>query len=369
MTVIAAFRLEGFPILFGDLLTTGTMKANDRTFAIPAVGHVQDFFGDSGWAITGLHQKVTLITSNCVVAWAGSYLGARIAISALKSLSQKSRPTCEMILHCLGSNQDIQQHPASFVGFVLEDDGIRQFQFQADQFESASLGIVYLCGTGSYAIHEFSDLLKNAKFKETGATNIAVNAVAHTLMLGGLLLQSEFRGGDSATTLMNMFGGGYEIAFYQNGGFQKLSDLTYVFWEAKLQKDGVKIAIPEFVVKQKYIGDHLFIRSARTEASLQGAALRIKDEQRHVIRPMFESANDIEPSELASISLQSNLLCHCILVRNENSLVGVYTRVQRYAPSSKVTITIEDQDDQIIFGFQDALIRDIAESLQRFRSK
>ena len=183
MTIIAAFSLDGFPVLFGDLLITGEIKANEKIFAVPAVGEVQNYFGDSGWAIIGLRQKVTIIASNCVVAWAGSFLGARIAISALKSLSKKSQLTCEIILHYLRTEQELLQHPASFIGFVFEDGGIRQFQYQADQFESASLGSVCLCGTGSHAIHEFSDVLKNAEFKRTGEKNLAINAISNTLML------------------------------------------------------------------------------------------------------------------------------------------------------------------------------------------
>jgi hypothetical protein len=82
-------------------------------------------------------------------------------------------------------------------------------------------------------------------------------------MLGGLLLQAEFRGGDAAATLRNMFGGGYEIAFYSNGRMQKLREVTYVVWEALLTAHNVHVSLPQLLVKQTYVDDYLLVRSAR----------------------------------------------------------------------------------------------------------
>ena len=44
MTVIAAFSVSNFPVLFGDLLLTGP-SVSERRVAVPAQGEVQDFFG------------------------------------------------------------------------------------------------------------------------------------------------------------------------------------------------------------------------------------------------------------------------------------------------------------------------------------
>jgi len=367
MTLIAAFELDGCPILFGDLLITGLMEPNDRIIAVPAVGEVQDFFGPSGWAITGLNQKVTILSSNCIIAWAGSKIGAKNAITDLKLLSQNRQLTGDIILQHLSEDKDLQQHPASFVGFILQDNGIWQFHFNADLFESPSLGAVYLSGSGSNVIHEFSNLLTAVKCKTTGEVNNAHMAISRALTLGSLLLQAEFHGGDSATTLRNMFGGGYEIALYLNGSFQKLSDFTYLFWQAELKNDNINISMPQFIVKQKYIKDNLFIRSALVDVSVQGSALVIKDEQHHVIPSIFNSTKSIDFSEVANISFQSNLICHCILVRNKDSIPRLFTRVQQHAPGSEMSITIKGNDSQILFEFDNNFILELTESLKSFR--
>jgi hypothetical protein len=57
MTVIAAFNVQGCPVVFGDLLTTAETEPGDRIVAVPAIGDVRDFFEGSGWTVTGLAQK------------------------------------------------------------------------------------------------------------------------------------------------------------------------------------------------------------------------------------------------------------------------------------------------------------------------
>ncbi|MDO8417087.1 MAG: hypothetical protein Q7S87_12850 [Agitococcus sp.] len=364
MTVIAAFIIDGCPVLFGDLLITGEMESSERIVAVPAVGEVQDFFGTSGWAVMGLYQKVTLLSDNCVIAWAGSWLGAKNAITDLHLLSQKVQLTCEIILRHLSNDEDLRQHQASFVGFVIEGNGFKQFQFGASQFHSPSLGTVYLAGSGSFAIQAFSDLLKTTNFKAKGKVDIVASAISRAIMLGSLLLQEEFRGGDNAATLMNMFGGGYEIASYQ-GRFKKLGDLTYVFWEAELNNDTVSFSIPQFIVKQKYIKDHLIIRSVRIENSVQASAYIIKDEQLHTIRPIHTSTINIEPSEIAGISLQSNLMSHCILVRKKDSIIRIHTFIQHYVNDDDMTTIFEDDDDHIKFRFSNDFILKMADSIKK----
>lgn len=369
MTIIAAYAIRKFPVLLGDLLLTGKNDPSARNVAVPAQGEVQEFFGSSGWGISGLSQKVTIIGDNCVVAWADTWLGAKVAISRLRELACSSTLTCEAILKALHAEPDLTHYPASFVGLVHEDGVLQQFRFNAEHFQSSSLGTVYLSGTGSAVIHEFSKILAGVDSRMTGSPNDADVAVAQSLMLCGLLLNSEFRGGDAATTLRNMFGGGYEIAFYSEGRMQKLSEVTYVFWEAQVTAHDVQLSHPQLLVKQKYAGDFLLIRSARVESSASSSLLRVVDEQRHAIRPMYESAVRPTLQELADVSLQSRLLCHCILVRRGTEAREIYTRIQRYSPDSEVSVTCEDKNGHLVFGFRGDTMAEILQALERFRDE
>jgi hypothetical protein len=355
MTLISTFSVGGFPILFGDLLITGPIS-EPRTIAVPALGEVQDFFGESGWTISNLRQKVNLISDYCAIAWAGSYVGAKLAITELRRQSSTLKLTCADILHYLNNESELKKHPTIFIGLIYIDGELRQFHWNAEELQSQSLGTIYVSGSGSQVIHEFSSLLGEAE------------TFSIALTLGGMLLQTEYGGGDIAPTLLNMFGGGYEIAFFSNGIIQKLAEVTYVFWEAALSPDGVSLSHPLLVIKQEYAGDFLLIRSIRIQSSVDSMAFQIMDEQRHVIAPLFNPDAIVPMDRIEGIALQSPLLCHCIYVKIGNQMGGIYSRIQQYDPSSEPTITFKDAEGQIVFGFTQDIIVEIAKDLERFRT-
>ena len=368
MTIIAAFGINGCPIVFGDLLVTGPASAKGgKKVSVPAVGYVHEFFGASGWTVTGLHQKVTIISDNCVLAWAGSLIGARNAISELKTIAKRKTLTCEDVLRFLRNDPELARHPAGFVGILLEGKSIKQFKYQAEDFLSDSLGRVYLAGSGSHAVHEFSDLMNSVNFRTKGKVNLVAHAFGRALSLGGMLLQSELGGRESAATIMNMFGGGYEIASYYNGRVQKLDDVSYVIWDAELMDDEIRLSLPQLIVKQKYVSDFLLIRSMRTAGNDAGPVLRVIDDQRHIIRPMFDSRLELVPHDWANLSLESSLICHCIIVRQKGAVLGVYTRIQQTAPDSEKAMTFTDERDQVVLGLNTKVIKEIGASLDRFR--
>lgn len=364
MTVIATFAISDFPVIFGDLLITGPTPQQRTSVAVPAIGQVGDFFENSGWSITALQQKLTVIGDYCVLAWAGSWLGAKTAIAGLFDLSLTEPLTCDSILHYLQSNLDLQQHPASFVGLIAEGNGLRQFHFGADQLISPSLGNVYYSGSGSDSLKQFSDFFGSVQEDATGMTNTAIRSISGAVTLGAILLQSELHGGHSATTLLNMFGGGYEVGFFADGRMQKLDDLTYAFWTAEVSKSGIRLSPPQLLIKQKYLNDHLLIRSVKIEAD--ASALRITEDQRHIIRPMIEVASKIRPEELASISLQSKWWCHCVMIIEDGRHSGIQTTIKFTQNESEASISIEEHEDRISLNANRELISQIMQSLDYF---
>lgn len=368
MTVITAFNIDGVPVILGDLLTTGPTQNSSAAVALPALGNVQDFFGDSGWSVTGLRQKVTLISPTCVIAWAGSFIGARLAIAEIKLRSNKGDLSAEEILEYLKSEPELTSHPASFVGFTIAAGGVYQFKFDAEQFENPSLGTVFLTGTGAQSIHEFADFMSQGVFDSTGNGNPVLDAVCSTLMLCGMLLQAEFRGGDTATTIQNMFGGGYELAILTNDQFVKVDEITYVFWEAGFLPDRIGLTMPQFVVKQKYKNDHLLLRSVHFSPALLGQKLELTQDQRHVILPMFDSDDGPSVEDLASLQLQSRLFCHCVLVRDEHGFRRMFTLVQNYARLEDAKIEFIDIAGKVELKLDRELISQIGNRLQEIRA-
>jgi hypothetical protein len=363
MTVIAAFNVQGCPILFGDLLLTAEADPDHRMVAVPALGDVRDFFEGSGWTVSGLAQKVVLVSASCVVAWAGSWIAAKLVVSQLREMAGDKVLTADFILSFLQQHPDLQQHPISLIGYVREERGIKPFWYHAnDVFDGGKLGVVSAAGTGAHVLRDFAEVVALSPFATTGQVGTGEMAVSTALFLAGFLLRAELHGGDAAPTLRCMFGGGYEVASYLNGEFRKVGELTFVVWEAQVVDDVVKISLPQLLLKQQYLHDVLLLRSARIKEN--GGHLEVFDEQCHAVLPMYEVSQKILAEDLLKVSLQSRLLCHCFLVRNDKD-VWIYTRMQRCAPNSELTMTMEDTAGTIVMGFNNAFLQEIAKKLSK----
>lgn len=365
MTAIAAFSVDSCPVVFGDLLVTGETETTPQV-GVPAVGDVHDFFDGSGWSILGLQQKVVLISERCMLAWSGSWLGARVAIADLRSIAATTSLTSEGIRAFLAAHSDVARHGTSFVGWVHEEESGRfgQFRHQAEVINAGTLGRMSLQGSGTDAIKELVDLWKGIQGRTDGEVNSAVRAIATAFSMSSMLLRAELHGGFAAPTLRSMFGGGYEVAAFFNGRFRKAGNLTLLIWSAKVTPTGVQLSLPQLIVKQTYMDDVLLLRSARISTE-GGGPPKLIDEQRHVILPMYASETRVSHQDLISITFDSPLLCHCFMVQGESeSDIMVYTKVQQTGPESVPSIKFQDTDGQLNLSVNDMFIRDIAQSLQ-----
>ncbi|MBX8473940.1 hypothetical protein K5D38_04015 [Pseudomonas cichorii] len=361
MTAIAAFKVSGCPVVFGDLLITGETKAKQNV-GLPTIGDAHEVFGDSGWAIKGLSQKVVIINNNCVLAWSGSYLAARVAISELREQGSKTSLTADGVRAFLSSHPDIMRHGVSFIGYVFEQDSlsIKQFRYDAEIYKSSMFGRMMIQGSGIGAIKEVSDIIGSVNMRETGQVDAVIKALSTGCSMAGMLLHAELKGGTSARNLHSMFGGGYEVAVFSNGAFKKVGDLTFLIWSARVTSSGTELAMPHMLVKQVYAGDKLLIRSARVENN-NGQDV-IVDEQRHIISPMYDSDEDIGIDVFSKISYNSPLLCHFFLVEGENSYIhSIYTRIQF---SSTSPIQFNEDDGRLLISFESKFLQDLSCSLQ-----
>jgi hypothetical protein len=368
MTAIAAYSVDSCPVVFGDLLISGPAdRPND--VATPAGGDVTNFFGESGWGIRGLVQKVVIISPDCALAWSGSYVAARVAIKELRDISAQEQLSAARVNSFLAFHPDLIQHNASFVGWVREADGnFRQCWHQANYVCDTSLyGTMSIAGSGTDAIKELVDLSQQGERKETGNVNPAARAIASSLSFASMLLNAELQGGDIAPTLLNMFGGGYEVAAFFNGRFQKIPENTLLVWEARKTSSGMLLSLPRLIVKQYYHQDILAMKSAQLFSSDSGVAT-IKEEQLHLIGPPDRKASKEHLSICQAIPLDSRLRCHCFCVFDEDNKVEmIYTRIQLETSESN-TVTIEDADGHIVLGFNKEFIEDVAQSLSKKQS-
>jgi hypothetical protein len=366
LTAIATFTFDGCPLVFGDLLLSGPTPAVAPDVRVPAIGSVADFFGDSGWSILGLQQKVVIVDDRCALAWAGSWLGARVAIAAVREAATTAPLSADRVHEVLEGVSELRSHPADFVGLVAEGETIA-FIARGDILVDCWLpwGLVTSAGSGRQRLRR-SLRIQPATAMPLGGVNGIRSAVSFALQFAGQLLTLERRQGDAAVTLRELFGGGYEIAAYDpgQGRFCKLPpETTYVFWEAATDGNEAGLS-PVLLIKKRYIRDVLAIRSLRLEMIGQGQ-LRAFDDQRHAILPMYECTNLPSIEELNATKLHSELYCHSVLIHSSGAESRIFSSiVHEGIPAVRPSMRIQEQGGEILIEPTPELLRGIAQAVE-----
>src|SRR5450755_1224506 len=190
MTLIAAVYMNRNPAVLGDLIISGP-ELPGRTARIPAVGDATNVFpAGSEYAILGLKQKVVLLADNCVVAWAGTEIVARMTIRQLRVIASQTSLTSAAIGHYLSKLDPIDQRQVTFVGWVHEGDHFEQFWFDASIGESALFGRIAAGGSGADAfIGLASQISANMPTDQTPTMTGLDRIVVSLLSAMGLLLR------------------------------------------------------------------------------------------------------------------------------------------------------------------------------------
>jgi len=77
MTMTAAFCVESYPVLVGDILLSG-LEVLGKEVHIPTIGNIDSVFPEgSGFSIVGLCQKLCIVNDRIAIGWAGKRFSAR----------------------------------------------------------------------------------------------------------------------------------------------------------------------------------------------------------------------------------------------------------------------------------------------------
>lgn len=96
MTLVASLVVDKFPLLVGDLLTSGP-ETGDEIY-IPTTGsHTGVFPAGSGWTIRVLVQKIAVVGDNLIVGWSGPRFAAKTLIKELIAQNSSKPFTFELL--------------------------------------------------------------------------------------------------------------------------------------------------------------------------------------------------------------------------------------------------------------------------------
>ncbi|WP_395599979.1 hypothetical protein [Pseudomonas sp. B19125] len=253
MTVIASYNHFGCGIVIGDILINGPVNEEKppRT-SLPTLGNMEDFFGGA-WGIHKSSQKVCIVSDYCALAWAGSQLHARVFIMRISKLSKRIKIT-KRIIERIFVKCDSDE--ISIVGAIYENEKMQTFGFDCHKLECPTLGEVHYAGSGASVIEEYIGIVKEMALKEPKIDDICARGASLALTQVAHLLNAEFRKGSGAESIFEFFGGGYEIAAFYDGKFQKITS-NFVFHNVNILNGFLKIGNPRLIISQTYSKDEL----------------------------------------------------------------------------------------------------------------
>jgi len=358
MTAVMRFAFEKkYPIIFGDLLLSGP-KSNKEVH-IPTSKDIVDLFPNGSERVpVGLKQKIVIISDNLVIGWSGNYLTAKDIMQDLY-LRSKDKPFTKNSIDKYFSNlyQSAWEQDVSFLGFIKDEKGIANIGYRYLPLMTKSHGKIGFVGTGSRTLDKLLHQITQEPKVLNGNPNILEFAVSYTLSLTGVLLTNEL---STQNSLRNFFGGGYEIASFVEGKFQKVDNVSYLFWSARKTGDEIFISnTPLYLINFSYIDDILTIRSVSFDNSNTNMSI---EQSGYGVLPMYRA---VPKSELDSLELPDlNMKWHCnyFLVTPPSGEIEIFARIDYRAKIDRCVKFIED-GDKVIVAVEKEFIKNVAESI------
>lgn len=363
MTVVATLSVENCPIIIGDLLLSG-LENPEKICYIPSIGDTSEVFPiGSGYTIVGVRQKINIISENLVIGWAGSEIEAQSILTEILKKGQNDLFTLDSLRAFFEEATTWIRQGVNFVGFIKESRGIRQFYYSWENqvllFDSQSFGEVQLCGTGSRDVKSYLEQFSNPLTAKMGKPNLLEKAVSSALQMTGYFLQNEIT---SYSNLYEWYGGGYEVATFFDKKFQKIDDITYLFWQAKVSRERIDLTLPSKAFKYSYLKDILIVRSVTLDHGNE-RNITVSDDSIHIIGPAYRHLKEQELKLLNPPDLNSKFICNYILVQcNENQMI-VLSRVD-FCPRKDRLIRFTEYKEEIILSFEHHFIEEIMDSLK-----
>ena len=263
MTLIAAFYINNHPVLIGDVLIS--CPDPSKRINIPTNETLKESAPEDLWlGIPKLRQKVNVFSSNLMIAWCGDMYAAQTILQEIKARSDAKKFTEKSLKSFFEDDETkewIAKLEVGFIGYIIDDDGIKQFKYsfngaEINQKTIPPYGNTLIAGSGSNdLIHLLEEVVqprkpsipkKNSEFDET---------IIDSLSICGSLLATDFK------NILLGYGGSFEIAILSKQGmFEKVDNLTYFQWfVSNGESSNPKLDLVGKAYKLIYIDDLLVV--------------------------------------------------------------------------------------------------------------
>jgi hypothetical protein len=154
MTAVARLEVNGWPLLFADLLISAP-AARGSQVSLPGVDVI--YHADVVRAARGLHQKIAILADNVAIGWAGKYSVASDVIGELKERCEHKAFNAKHVEDYLRGQRRSVWKEISVAGFVLDSCTNKRTTFDCAcrSVQSDLFGEIGLLGTGSGLMEKY----------------------------------------------------------------------------------------------------------------------------------------------------------------------------------------------------------------------
>jgi hypothetical protein len=308
-----------------------------------------------------LHQKIAVIGDNVVIGWAGkNYEAAQDVITGLMELHKHQQLDMRLVNEHLDRQPSPVWEQIGVVGFV-KGAGRQMAQFGRSyiKLRSSVLGNVGLLGSGEDALARFIETQTRNPSSKDRDVNVVEQAVSYGLTLTGVFLNHEILTQES---LGSLYGGGYELATLDGGKFNKVGDVTYVYWTARYDGDQqINLRqVPERAFRYAYDADVLLIRSLDFSETTERVTNR---STLFVVPPVHRYPATTDATNYAAPSMNGTWLCNYILVLTDARPPNVLTLI-KYRPQGVSWVRFDEHHDRFEVGVEHDFLLRVAEEIR-----
>lgn len=265
MTLVASYSVDNWPVVVGDIMLSNRPPQGElRAFNIPTHDNINELaLPATGRIVSGLVQKLTVLTPKLAVAWAGSPLCAAGIFKDVRETGEdagfdelckvidewKNETGLDLYLTGLGI---VEQSGSTTATCRFAWDSDLGWESRKESIEH--YGDCYVGGSGG---DMFCNLLQNGEFVFTSHAPSLEKAIVLSLSHLTTLVGDQLRRGSGVKLL---YGGGFEVATLLGNQIQKITNVTFHFWSATKNDQSELQVTFRFALKVSYFEDYLVLR-------------------------------------------------------------------------------------------------------------
>jgi hypothetical protein len=325
VTLIAGFMKNDCPILIGDLLISNTAKSNGE-LVIPTVGKISTrALKNSNYRPSALSQKINLLSPTLALAWSGNLGEAKEFMGQVIGAGLHKKPSRESIREIY---DDLSPEELSIIGLLRDGKNMTLFDINASRVDAQNRSFKWFKADGTGYDRLIDAISESQSTITSGKLNKLENGISAAIEIVNNLLAFEL---ETAISLHELFGAGYEILYPLGKGLAKFAELTHYFWSAEeVEPRKWRLSLPFLAMKYSYLNDVLIIRSVRLSSANQENTSKVDSDELHVIMPIYRIVDGNELIGYSPPSLNSKMICNVFLCKNLSGQIGAFSTIGRY---------------------------------------